>query len=128
MHSFIGEAVERIAETVGGGHVICGLSGGVDSSVAAMLIHRAIGDRLTCVFVDTGLLRKGEAAEVIETFGSLLGVNLESVDARAEFMGALAGVTDPEVKRKHIGETFLRIFEKKSKNLAKIEFLGQGTL
>ncbi|MBT4095627.1 MAG: glutamine-hydrolyzing GMP synthase, partial [Nitrospinaceae bacterium] len=128
MRSFIDEAVERIAEKVGGGNVICGLSGGVDSSVAAMLIHRAIGDRLTCVFVDTGLLRKGEAEEVIETFGSRLEVNLEHVDASAEFLGTLAGVTDPEVKRKRIGETFIRIFEKKSKSLGTFEFLGQGTL
>jgi GMP synthase (glutamine-hydrolysing) len=128
MLSFVEESVERIKERVGGEQVLCGLSGGVDSSVAAMLVHRAIGDRLTCVFVDTGLLRKGEADEVIQTFGSRLGVNLRAVDASGDFLGTLAGVTDPEVKRKRIGETFIRVFEAEAKKLGCFKFLAQGTL
>ncbi len=128
MRSFIDESVERIREKVGGEKVICGLSGGVDSSVTAILVHRAIGDRLTCVFVDNGLLRKGEAEEVIQTFGHRLEVNLHPVDARERFLGDLAGVTDPEEKRKRIGETFIRVFERESKKLGRFKFLAQGTL
>ena len=128
MRSFVEESVERIKERVGGEQVICGLSGGVDSSVAAMLVHRAIGDRLTCVFVDTGLLRKGEAEEVVQTFGRRLGVNLRAVDAAGDFLKTLAGVTDPEVKRKRIGETFIRVFEAEAKKLGRFKFLAQGTL
>ncbi len=128
MRSFVEESVERIREKVGDEKVICGLSGGVDSSVTAMLVHRAIGDRLTCVFVDNGLLRKGEAEEVIQTFGQRLEVNLHPVDASGRFLGALEGVTDPEVKRKRIGETFIRVFEQESKKLGRFKFLAQGTL
>jgi GMP synthase (glutamine-hydrolysing) len=128
MRSFVEESVERIREKVGDEKVICGLSGGVDSSVTAMLVHRAIGDRLTCVFVDNGLLRKGEAEEVIQTFGQRLEVNLRPVDASGRFLGALEGVTDPEVKRKRIGETFIRVFEQESKKLGRFKFLAQGTL
>ncbi|MDA1000429.1 MAG: glutamine-hydrolyzing GMP synthase [bacterium] len=126
--SFIDESVERIAAQVGAGGVICGLSGGVDSSVAALLVHRAVGERLTCIFVDNGLLRKGEAEEVSETFGRRLEMNLIAVDARAEFLGALAGVADPERKRKIIGESFIRVFEKEARRLGNVKFLAQGTL
>jgi GMP synthase (glutamine-hydrolysing) len=128
MRSFIEESIERIRDRVGDARVLCGLSGGVDSSVAAMLVHRAIGDRLTCVFVDNGLLRKGEADEVTRTFGRRLEVNLCAVDAADEFLGALAGVTDPEQKRKRIGETFIRVFEREAKKLGDFRFLAQGTL
>ncbi|MFP6889530.1 MAG: glutamine-hydrolyzing GMP synthase [Nitrospinota bacterium] len=128
MRSFIEESIERVRERVGDARVLCGLSGGVDSSVAAMLVHRAIGDRLTCVFVDNGLLRKGEADEVTRTFGRRLEVNLCAVDAADEFLGALAGVTDPEQKRKRIGETFIRVFEREAKKLGDFRFLAQGTL
>ncbi|MBI3127203.1 MAG: glutamine-hydrolyzing GMP synthase [Candidatus Tectomicrobia bacterium] len=128
MRSFIDEATERIRAQVGGGKVICGLSGGVDSSVAATLIHRAVGDQLTCIFVDNGLLRKDEGAGVIETFGRRLEMNLVPVDARREFLAALAGVTDPEAKRKRIGETFIRVFEKEARKLGRVKFLAQGTL
>ena len=128
MRSFIDEATERIRAQVGGEKVICGLSGGVDSSVAATLIHRAVGDQLTCIFVDNGLLRKDEGAGVVETFGRRLEMNLVPVDARREFLAALAGVTDPEAKRKRIGETFIRVFEKEARKLGRVKFLAQGTL
>lgn len=129
------ESVARIAEQVGPeGHVICGLSGGVDSAVAAALIHRAIGDRLTCVFVDHGLLRKGEAEQVIDTFRTHQGMRLVAVDAKEEFLSDLAGVDDPEVKRKRIGARFVRVFEQEAARLAEewgtqgAAFLAQGTL
>ena len=128
MRSFIEESVERIRERVGEERVVCGLSGGVDSSVAATLIHRAVGDRLACVFVDNGLLRKGEAEEVSRVFGKRLELNLTAVDARAEFFQNLKGVTDPETKRKRIGETFIRVFERAAAGLGRAKFLAQGTL
>ncbi len=128
MRSFIEESVERIRERVGEEPVVCGLSGGVDSSVAATLIHRAVGDRLACVFVDNGLLRKGEAEEVSRVFGKRLELNLTAVDARAEFFQNLKGVTDPETKRKRIGETFIRVFERAAAGLGRAKFLAQGTL
>ena len=128
MRSFIEESVERIRERVGEERVVCGLSGGVDSSVAATLIHRAVGDRLACVFVDNGLLRKGEAEEVSRVFGKRLELNLTAVDARAEFFQNLKGVTDPETKRKRIGETFIRVFERAAAGLGCAKFLAQGTL
>jgi GMP synthase (glutamine-hydrolysing) len=128
MKSFVTVSVERIREQVGGGRVICALSGGVDSSVAALLVHRAIGDRLTCVFVDNGLLRMNEAAQVVDTFGSHLGLNLVFVDASQRFLRKLAGVTDPEQKRKIIGAEFIAVFEEEAKRLGKIDFLAQGTL
>ena len=128
MRSFIEESVERIRERVGEERVVCGLSGGVDSSVAATLIHRAVGDRLACVFVDNGLLRKGEAEEVPRVFGKRLELNLTAVDARAEFYQNLKGVTDPETKRKRIGETFIRVFERAAGGLGRAKFLAQGTL
>ena len=107
----IEEQIDRIRARVGRDRVLCGLSGGVDSAVAALLVHRAIGDRLTCVFVDHGLLRKDEAAQVVETFRGRFGVPLVHVEAQERFLARLAGVTDPEEKRKRIGEEFIRVFE-----------------
>ena len=133
--NFIEESVARIRQQVGPtGHVICGLSGGVDSAVAATLVHRAIGDRLACVFVDHGLLRKGEAEQVIETFERHQGMRLIAVDAKEEFLSDLAGVEDPERKRKLIGARFVRVFEAEAARLATAwgvetpAFLAQGTL
>jgi GMP synthase (glutamine-hydrolysing) len=126
---FVAEAVERVREKVGPeGKVICALSGGVDSAVAALIIHKAIGERLTCVFVDNGLLRLGEAEQVIATFREHFHVPLVAVDAREEFLGALEGVADPERKRKIIGEKFVRIFEREARALGDAKFLAQGTL
>ncbi len=126
--SFIQRAVEEIRATVGNGRVICALSGGVDSSVVASLIHRAIGDQLTCIFVNNGLLRRGEAAATIDTFRQHMRMNLVYVDASAQFLQDLAGVSDPEVKRTRIGNRFVRIFEEEARKLGKIDFLAQGTL
>jgi GMP synthase (glutamine-hydrolysing) len=113
---------------VGSERVICGLSGGVDSAVAALLVHKAVGDQLTCVFVDHGLLRENEAAEVVETFGGHFHVPLVHVDARARFLARLAGVTEPEEKRKIVGEEFIRVFEDEARRLGDARFLVQGTL
>jgi GMP synthase (glutamine-hydrolysing) len=126
--SIIDEMQERIRETVGDREVLCALSGGVDSSVAALLVHRAIGDQLTCVFVDTGLLRAGEAEQVEETFRRDFQVNLVHVKAADRFLGRLAGVTDPEAKRKLIGTEFIRVFEEVARQHNQAEFLVQGTL
>ena len=126
--NFVTDAVKRIREQVGDGRVICALSGGVDSTVAAALIHRAIGDRLTCIFVDNGLLRRGEADRVRHVFARDLGVNLRFVDGSERFLGALKGVTDPETKRKRIGEEFIRIFEEEANELGQVDYLAQGTL
>ena len=126
--SFIEEATSRIREQVGGGKVVCGLSGGVDSTVAAMLIHRAIGDRLTCIFVDNGLLRYDEANQIQTRFRGKLRLPLDFVDASALFLQRLAGVTDPEQKRKIIGATFIDVFERRANELGGFGFLGQGTL
>jgi len=126
--SFVAEAIERIRAQVGAGNVICALSGGVDSAVAALLIHRAIGDKLTCVFVDNGLLRLGEAEQVVATFREHFGIPLVVADAAEEFLGALEGVADPERKRKIIGEKFVRIFEREAARIGGADFLAQGTL
>lgn len=122
------EAIRRIREQVGDGKVICGLSGGVDSSVAAVLIHEAIGDQLTCVFVDHGLLRKGEAEEVVAMFQGTYNIPLIHADESALFLGALEGVSDPEVKRKTIGRLFIEVFQKHAAEIGGAEFLAQGTL
>ena len=123
-------AIRQARERVGDGHVILGLSGGVDSSVVAALLSRAIGDQLTCVFVDNGLLRKGEVAEVQSAFGpsNALPINLVTVDAAAEFMDALAGIAEPEAKRKAIGETFIRVFERAAAAIPGVGWLAQGTI
>jgi GMP synthase (glutamine-hydrolysing) len=129
MASFVDEAVARIRAQVGeSGRVICGLSGGVDSSVAAALIHKAIGDRLTCIFVDNGLLRKGEREQVAAIFRDHFHVDLRVIDAEARFLGALADVTDPEKKRKIIGYEFIAVFEEQAKTIENAKFLAQGTL
>jgi GMP synthase (glutamine-hydrolysing) len=126
--SVIELATDAIREQVGERRVLCALSGGVDSSVTAALVHRAIGDQLTCVFVDTGLMRAGEAEQVEATFREQFEVDLVHVRAEERFFGALAGVTDPEAKRKIIGELFIRLFEEVSSELSDIAFLAQGTL
>jgi GMP synthase (glutamine-hydrolysing) len=128
MRAFKGEAIEKIRAQVGKSRVICGLSGGVDSAVAAVLIHEAIGEQLNCVFVDHGLLRLGEAEKVVTLFRDSYNIPLVHVDAEELFLGALAGVTDPEQKRKTIGRLFIDVFEAEAKKLGGAEFLAQGTL
>ena len=126
--SFIEEATARITLQVGNGKVVCGLSGGVDSTVAAMLIHRAIGDRLTCIFVDNGLLRYDEAKQIVKRFREKMHLPLDFVDASSTFLDRLAAVTDPERKRKIIGATFIDVFETRANELGHFDFLAQGTL
>ena len=126
--SIVDEQIARIRAQVGEGSAICGLSGGVDSSVAALLVHRAIGDRLTCVFVDHGLMRRDEGEQVIAAFRDTFKVPLVAVDAEARFLQRLAGVTDPEAKRKLIGGEFIRVFEEEAARLSGARFLVQGTL
>ena len=128
MRAFKEEAIEKIRAQVGRGRVICGLSGGVDSAVAAVLIHEAIGEQLTCVFVDHGLLRLAEAEKVVALFRDSYNIPLVHVEAEALFLDALAGVTDPEVKRKTIGRLFIDVFDAEAKKLGGAEFLAQGTL
>jgi GMP synthase (glutamine-hydrolysing) len=127
-HSIIEHQVARIRDQVGTGRVICGLSGGVDSSVAAAIVHEAVGDQLTCIFVDHGLLRSGEAEQVEETFRSHFEVDLIHVKAADRFLEQLGGVTEPEKKRKIIGETFIRVFEEAASSVGDARFLVQGTL
>jgi GMP synthase (glutamine-hydrolysing) len=128
MDSFVDTAIAKIREQVGDGRVICGLSGGVDSSVAAALVHRAIGDQLTCIFVDNGLLRADERAEVEKTFGEVLDLTLVTASAEARFLEELAGVTDPEEKRRIIGRVFIEVFQEEADRLGGADFLVQGTL
>ncbi len=128
MTSFIEDEIARIRDTVGKKQVLCALSGGVDSSVVAALIHRAIGDQLTCMFVDHGLLRKGEAEGVMETFVGKFDMKVIKIDARARFLGKLRGVTDPEQKRKIIGNEFIYVFDEEAQKLTDMDFLAQGTL
>jgi GMP synthase (glutamine-hydrolysing) len=128
MDAFIDEAKRAVLDQVGQGRAVCGLSGGVDSSVAAALVHRALGDRLSCIFVDHGLLRAGERAEVERTFREALGIPLVTVDASQRFLAALKGVTDPERKRRIIGHLFIEVFEEEAEKLGRVDFLVQGTL
>ncbi|MEO5823896.1 MAG: glutamine-hydrolyzing GMP synthase [Vicinamibacteraceae bacterium] len=128
MVSFIDEAVARIRREVGDGRVVCGLSGGVDSTVAALLVHKAIGDRLTCIFVDNGLLREHEAAQVEDRFRNRMPLPLVVVDSASRFLARLAGVTDPEKKRKIIGAEFIDVFEDAAKEIGQFDYLAQGTL
>lgn len=128
MVSMIEQAVEEIRGVVGENKIICGLSGGVDSATAAVLVHKAVGDQLTCVFVDHGLLRKGEAEQVEDTFRRHFHINLIHVKAQERFLNRLKGVTDPEVKRKTIGEEFIRVFEEVASELKDTHYLVQGTL
>jgi GMP synthase (glutamine-hydrolysing) len=128
MKAFREEAIERIRAQVGTGRVICGLSGGVDSAVAAVLIHEAIGDQLTCVFVDHGLLRASEAEQVVTLFRDHYNIPLVHVQAQDLFIGALEGVSDPEVKRKTIGKLFIDVFDEEAKKIGGADFLAQGTL
>src|ERR1700733_14502015 len=128
MRAFREEAIEKIRSQVGNGKVICGLSGGVDSAVAAVLIHEAIGDQLTCVFVDHGLLRLNEAETVVDLFRHHYNIPLVHVDASKQFLGELAGVSDPEQKRKTIGRLFIDVFDAEAKKIGGADFLAQGTL
>jgi len=128
MPNYIDEAVARIRRQVGGDEVILGLSGGVDSSVAAALLHRAIGDQLTCIFVDNGLLRLGEAGQVMATFADHLGVRVDHVDAADTFMTQLAGVADPEEKRRIIGREFVHVFQVEAAKMPNVKWLAQGTI
>ncbi len=128
MHDYADEAIAAVRQQTGDEDVLLGLSGGVDSSVAAALIHRAIGDRLTCVFVDHGLLRLNEAEQVMHTFAQNLGVRVIHVDAASEFLDALAGVTDPEAKRKVIGRLFVEVFQREAAKIANVKWLAQGTI
>lgn len=128
MASFAQSAIESIREQVGSGRAVCGLSGGVDSSVAATLVHEAIGDQLTCIFVDHGMMRKNERQEVEALFRETLGVKLVSVDASERFLAALVGVTEPEQKRKIIGNLFVEVFEEEAAKIGDVGFLVQGTL
>jgi GMP synthase (glutamine-hydrolysing) len=125
--SFVADSIERIREQVGDGHVICALSGGVDSAVAATLVHRAVGDQLTCIFVNNGLLRREEPERVLDTFRRHLKMNLLYVDATDRFLDVLSAVTDPEEKRHRVGEEFIHVFEEEADKLGRVDFIVQGT-
>src|SRR5207244_9770372 len=127
MPQFVPQAIERIREQVGRDDVILGLSGGVDSAVAAALIHRAIGNQLTCIFVDTGLLRLDEGNQVMETFARHLGVKVDRVNAAGEFFAALAGVGAPEQERKILGRLFVEVFQREAAKMPRAKWLAQGT-
>jgi len=126
--NFIDQTLSQVRAQVGAGRVVCGLSGGVDSAVTAALLQRAIGDQLTCIFVNNGLLRLGEPEQVVSTFRDHMQVRLVAVDASEQFLSDLEGVTDPEVKRQRIGERFIRVFEAEARRLGKVDWLAQGTL
>ena len=128
MAQFVEESVKTVRNQVGTGHVVCGLSGGVDSSVVAVLLHRAIGDQLHCIFVDNGVLRHGEVDEVAQTFRGAFGIDLRVVDAAEQFFEGLHGVVEPEQKRKAIGKTFIDVFAEEARKLGSIKYLAQGTL
>ena len=128
MGNYIDIAVKSIREQVGNHNVICALSGGVDSSVAAVLVHKAIGDQLTCVFVDHGFLRLGEAEQVVDTFTNKFNMKLVHIDASKHFMDLLKGVTEPEKKRKTIGAEFIHTFQEEANKIPDVKFLVQGTL
>lgn len=128
MKNFIETEIEKIRESVKDRKVICALSGGVDSSVVAVLLHQAIGDQLTCIFVDHGLLRKNEAEDVMKMFKEGFHMNVIQVDAKDRFLAKLEGVSDPEKKRKIIGNEFIYIFDEESSKIEDVDFLAQGTL
>ena len=128
MSSFTSRTVEQLRAKIGDKKVLCALSGGVDSSVAALLLHKAVGDNLTCIFVDHGLLRKDEAKQVNDLFRGTYNINLVSVDASEQFLGQLRGISEPEQKRKIIGREFIRVFEAEAKKIGKVDFLVQGTI
>lgn len=128
MSDFVKEQVEKIRKEVGDGKVLCAMSGGVDSAVAATIVHKAVGDRLTCIYVDHGMMRKNETEEVVRVFKEERGMNLIAVDASERFLTKLAGVTEPEKKRKIIGEEFIRVFEAEARKIGKVDFLVQGTI
>ena len=128
MKSFVKDSISSLKKQIGNDKVLCALSGGVDSSVLAVLLHEAIGDKLTAIFIDNGLLRKGEREDVRKRFKQYYKINLKVVNAASEFLGALSGVSDPEEKRKIIGRMFIKVFEREAKKLGKMKFLAQGTL
>lgn len=128
MANFTAASIENLKNTIGKGKVMCALSGGVDSAVAATLVHKAVGNQLICVYVDTGLMRLNETRQIEEEFKNNLGINLITVNAQEQFFNALKGVTDPETKRKIIGEQFIRVFEVQAKIIGKVDFLVQGTI
>jgi len=128
MRSFLEQAQEDLKRKIGRGRVICGLSGGVDSTVVAVLLHQVIGDRLQCIFVNNGVLRKDEASQVVNLFRNYFKIPLNYVDAEEHFLDRLRGITDPEEKRRKIGKTFISVFEREAKRIGKVEFLAQGTL